>query len=574
VIDFNRTVNKPWLLSLAVFFGGLFLFSSEIGNRPFFTRGEGREAIVVQDMLESGNYILPFEDLSDVPTKPPMFHWIASAASTAFGGMTEFSIRFPSALLAAIGLGLLLLVSSRSLGMPGALIATGILGTSLEYSRSAIHARVDMCFSIGIMCALVCLYRGVELWAEKKSALVWWFGSSVAMTFAVLSKGPAGIVIPGVVTAIYASIVHYKNSDLSARLRLILSAVGVVVLTTFLSGLWYYFAYLQGGETFVHIHFFRENLGRFQSIEGEEIGHTKPFYYSVIYLLIGFCPWSFIFPVVGIWLWQNRKNLKQDRPLLFASIWSLAVLLLVTVSQAKRDVYLLPAFPPLAYLFSKAILSQQTGVRCFGGRFLAVLVGALATVLFVALVAITYLMTVTDVNGALDDFFKGKTLALLGELINEWESSLGYFVPALVVFLALLMMTRSIWLGRMVPFVTYVIVASLAGSIVGNSLVLAELAEVASPKEFILKVRETVTPGERLYQYKNQFFPSMYYADRRVTVVYDFKELLLDNGCYILVRDDDVEEVLAALPGSQVLLKSDNLAANGHGKLMLVRNVE
>jgi len=49
---------------------------------------------------------------TDIPSKPPLFHWSAAAASQFKGELNEPSIRFPSAVYATLGV-LLLYVLGR-----------------------------------------------------------------------------------------------------------------------------------------------------------------------------------------------------------------------------------------------------------------------------------------------------------------------------------------------------------------------------------------------------------------------------------------------------------------------------
>src|SRR5947208_5165152 len=65
--------------------------------------GEAREGLVVREMLRTGDWILPLWNGSVVPSKPPLFHWLAAAAAALTGaGVTEHTLRAPSIALAGL----------------------------------------------------------------------------------------------------------------------------------------------------------------------------------------------------------------------------------------------------------------------------------------------------------------------------------------------------------------------------------------------------------------------------------------------------------------------------------------
>ena len=67
-------------------------------ERPFHTRGEAREALVAQAMIDTGDWISPPAYDGSVPSKPPFLHWLISLCSSPGGEVTEATCRLPSAL--------------------------------------------------------------------------------------------------------------------------------------------------------------------------------------------------------------------------------------------------------------------------------------------------------------------------------------------------------------------------------------------------------------------------------------------------------------------------------------------
>src|SRR5205814_10216430 len=85
------------LVALAVVLAAL-----PIGS-DVYEGGEAREGLVVREMLRTGDWILPLWNGSVVPSKPPLFHWLAAGAAPPSGpGVTDHTPRAPSIALAGL----------------------------------------------------------------------------------------------------------------------------------------------------------------------------------------------------------------------------------------------------------------------------------------------------------------------------------------------------------------------------------------------------------------------------------------------------------------------------------------
>src|SRR5687768_4136531 len=92
--------RSVWALALLAF--SLFLYVWRLGEIPFYTKGEPREAVQVWEEVHSGEWVLPLRNGRELPSKPPLFHWIGGATALVTGTVDEFAVRFPSALLATL----------------------------------------------------------------------------------------------------------------------------------------------------------------------------------------------------------------------------------------------------------------------------------------------------------------------------------------------------------------------------------------------------------------------------------------------------------------------------------------
>src|SRR5882757_2714286 len=86
--------------ALVVALAAAALYLTGIAEIPFYTKGEPREALVVWEMAHGASHVLPLRNGTEIPSKPPLFHWLALLASLALGTVSELATRLPSALLA------------------------------------------------------------------------------------------------------------------------------------------------------------------------------------------------------------------------------------------------------------------------------------------------------------------------------------------------------------------------------------------------------------------------------------------------------------------------------------------
>src|SRR5439155_6255621 len=93
-----RFVDSPWAaLLLLPWCGFLFFYGLTAGD---LYRTESLRAIIAQDFLNSGNWVVPTLYGEPLLTKPPGMYAAVAAVSAPFGGVTDWSARLVSAVAA------------------------------------------------------------------------------------------------------------------------------------------------------------------------------------------------------------------------------------------------------------------------------------------------------------------------------------------------------------------------------------------------------------------------------------------------------------------------------------------
>jgi 4-amino-4-deoxy-L-arabinose transferase-like glycosyltransferase len=308
-----------------------------LATPPIHERGEAREALVVRDVVERGEWVLPHR-LGVIASKPPLFHWIAAAAS-GVAGVSDVTVRLPSAVaawaMAAATYLLGRLLGGRLLGW----LAVGVLLAMFDFWRSALEARVDMLFAAAVTVSLAAFWTWRERGTPGARTLCW-----LAAALATLTKGPAGLALPSLVIAGTLLATH------DGRRARALWSWPLAAATVGIIGAWYAAAASIGGREFVAVHLMRENLDRVVG-RGEfaERGTRARLVYA---MAVRLAPWSLVVPLAAVRWWQGRRETDDGR---FLHVWWIVVLAVFTLSVGQRPVYLLPLYPAIALLAARGL---------------------------------------------------------------------------------------------------------------------------------------------------------------------------------------------------------------------------
>ncbi|MDR0896084.1 MAG: glycosyltransferase family 39 protein [Prevotellaceae bacterium] len=355
-----------------------------LGETPFYSKGEPREAIVAYTMLESGNWILPLNYGADMAYKPPFLYWaIACFSAILPGGVTEYASRLPSALSFLAMLWVVFNFFSRRKGVPTALLSCLLLLTSFEVHRAAVACRLDMLQVSLIVIALLQLYR----WDEKGCRTLPWL-AVLLMAAASLTKGPVGTIFPCLIIGVY-QLVRGKRF-----VRAFFPLTGIGLLSLVPLALWFWAAYRQGGDAFSTL-MLEENTGRFFNKMSYE-SHENPLWYNFLTLIWGWIPWTVVLLISLFYLrwkkpvwrvrWRAMWHAFRSQSPVQLLTWLAIVLIFVfyCIPKSKRSVYLLPMYPFMAVLIAEyllALVQRKSGVfKASGALFLSI--GILLTVVF------------------------------------------------------------------------------------------------------------------------------------------------------------------------------------------------
>jgi 4-amino-4-deoxy-L-arabinose transferase-like glycosyltransferase len=201
---------------VVIWCGFLFFYGLTAGQ---LYRTENLRAIIAENMLRSGDWIVPRLYGEPLFTKPPGMYVAIVLCSLPFGRVTEFSARLPSALAATVTAFIFYRMFRRYAGARGGLIAAGLLPMSLIYLDKTTAAEIDMLLVTFVVGAVYCFLRLLEE-KEGLSGTVapspppgqrgrgegawefgWWLGVELCLAGGVLTKWTApaffyGMAVP------------------------------------------------------------------------------------------------------------------------------------------------------------------------------------------------------------------------------------------------------------------------------------------------------------------------------------------------------------------------------------------
>ncbi len=345
---FSKMVPQPWA-QLALLLGVCFLlYFVNLGRWDLWNPDEPRYAQVSREMVNGGDWILMHRNGNLYTDKPPLFFWAIGLSSFLFGGMSPFSIRFPSALFGTLAVVLTFFIGKRLYSSRAGFLAGLILATSVQFAYLSTRGNMDTTLTFFITASILSFLHWYQRRAREgedppeRMRGVAFFGYYVGMALATLAKGPVGFILPLGITLVFLLV--QKEWKKIGKMRLLpgMALFCAVALA------WYLPAILKGGtyylnQTLLHHSFERFAVGS---------SHIRPLYYYFYNFPADFLPWILFLPAAMVYGFSKAMATKR-KEFLFLMIWFVFIFLFFTLSKGKRGLYFLPLFPAASLMIGK-----------------------------------------------------------------------------------------------------------------------------------------------------------------------------------------------------------------------------
>ncbi|MBI2996409.1 MAG: glycosyltransferase family 39 protein [Candidatus Melainabacteria bacterium] len=341
------------LVILFLFFITLYFY--KLGSIGLIDVDEPRYAETGREMLESGNYIVPYFNYEVRYDKPIFFYWLEVLSMKLFG-INEFSARLPSVFMALLTVGMLIYFLKTFFSLTTALLAALILMSCFEYSALSRFSITDMTLASLISSSIFSFFLGYSQIINShrffkfqiREFSFWYILGFIFLALAVLTKGPVAILIVGLILIPFFWWIRkleyfFKNPSFWIGFVLFL----VLVFP------WYIAVHVYTSGEFTKIFFGQHNFNRYTSIVS---GHKGSIFYFVPVVLLGALPWTFfLFQSVNSIIKKGLKSLLssiKDQVPWFCLWWFIIVFLFFSFSRTKLLTYVLPLFPALSVIIA------------------------------------------------------------------------------------------------------------------------------------------------------------------------------------------------------------------------------
>jgi 4-amino-4-deoxy-L-arabinose transferase-like glycosyltransferase len=357
-------LTKSALLGILITLICLF---SHLGALGLVGPDEPRYAWIAREMASTGDWVTP--RLYGTPwfEKPALYYW-AAALGFRLHLPSEWAARLPSAfaaLISALAVGWL---GWKQLGITASVLKSPALLAPLLFSSSVAaiaFARAggpDMLFAAALTCAMASaatvLQRNRQLHGEGPATpgaanslpLLILFGASLG--FAVLAKGPAGIILAGGAIGLWALATGARTGAFSFFHPVAILSFCIISLP------WYILCAIHNPD-FLRVFILEHNFNRYLT---PVFQHPQPIWFFSAILILGMLPWSgLLWELCKAGLRSFREQTWRNSIELFLGCWVIFPVLFFSFSKSKLPGYILPSFPPLALLLALFLFRSREG---------------------------------------------------------------------------------------------------------------------------------------------------------------------------------------------------------------------
>lgn len=305
------------------------LFMYGLGAASLFETDEYIYTQISKEIIKTGDPITLHFMGKHWFIHPPLYMWLTALSGLLFG-FSEAIARIWCAIFGVLGVVVTYLLGKELFSRRVGFLAGIILATTFQYIIQSRIAIFDVPL-VTLMLLAIYFFHLARVREEGKYYLLFF----ASMAFAVLMKGPVGVVLPLLV------IILYLVFSGEFRLLLQINWIKGIILFLFIAAPWYIAEWAIHGEEFINTMFGFYTLGRYLTpIET----HAGPWYYYFAVIPLGFLPWTAFLPGAVAHLFKDRK----ERGSLFIILWLVITFVFFSAARTKLPGYIMSLYPFLA----------------------------------------------------------------------------------------------------------------------------------------------------------------------------------------------------------------------------------
>lgn len=363
---FSQDSGFHKFLSL-LFFLFIFLYFYRLGTTGLIDVDEPRYAEAGREMLESGNWVVPYFNYVVRFDKPILFYWLEAISMKIFG-VNEFAARLPSVLCALLCVSFVFYLLKTFYNITLALLGSIILMSCFEFAALSRFSITDIALANFVCCSIICFFLGynhlVSSYRFFKDQIsefcLWYVFGFIFLALAFLTKGPVAVLL--VFMVLFPFFWWIRKLDYFYKsYSFWIGIISFLIIVT----PWYLLVHYATGGEFTKVFFGIHNISRYTEVVS---GHKGSLFYFIPVVIIGFLPWTFfLFQAISSILKKGLKSLlgstKMQLPW-FCLWWFMVVFLFFSFSKTKLLTYILPIFPALSIMIAlwfEEVITKKIG---------------------------------------------------------------------------------------------------------------------------------------------------------------------------------------------------------------------
>ena len=178
------------------------LYALPLFLHPLHQPDEARYAEISREITASGDWLIMRINGMPYPEKPPLFNWVSAAGFEIFGPKIWVGRMVSALSMLFFSIGIFALLK-KFIGDTAALVASIIALAQLASAGIGQLFTMDPMFSFFMGLTILFSIR-VILSESKKSYWLFGIATSISLGGAMLTKGPAGLIITGCIVSLWA----------------------------------------------------------------------------------------------------------------------------------------------------------------------------------------------------------------------------------------------------------------------------------------------------------------------------------------------------------------------------------
>ena len=340
-------VSKKYWYILMILTGIMLFYGNH--NLLITDNVESNYALTAKEMVMSGDWISPQIYGQYWFDKPILFYTVTAFAYLVFG-CTEFASRFFPAIFGLASVALIGWSGKKLYSEKVGFYSAIVLASSFEFFLISKMVITDSLLFFFFSLALISFLLGYE-----KNESKYYYGFYLGAALAVLTKGPIGILLPGLIITLFLLI---KRDFKALRSMKIISGS---MLFLIIALPWYSTMIVLHGKNFIDVFFGTHNFLR--ATVSEHPKDNVVYFYTVVAILALF-PWVGFIPEFIKKITANKLEiLRMNSKILFLILWVSCVFVFFQLIATKYLSYTYPLVFPSALLLGKYFADNRAIIK-------------------------------------------------------------------------------------------------------------------------------------------------------------------------------------------------------------------